>query len=432
MPFKSDKQRRYLYSQKPEVARQIAHKNEGGAIPAAPLRGPLAGAVRRAVGRVPRGPQAPLQGSPRTFTGVPTGGYAAPAIQQYLAGPRSPTTIGAPSNYYKPTFTQGRDFAPIIGELDQMAAGQPVPVVDNPPSEDHVVGVDPEVTPGTTPTPVDNFVQENVVQPVGDVYEEYIEDTLLDPQPLQRETSWGTDFTSSPGTAIGAALPGPIGLAAAAGGELSRRNLENIHGNALQEHAPTSSTDANYIQEAFGGGAVPTTDNVIGGNDFYAPGDISGVSTPLASSDGFIGGTTVISGNTDLAMQQNPALDVNEDGQLTSAELVAAAEADANLRAEEEALAAARDAAERDRVIAEQQARAAEQTRLQQEAERAAREERERQENIRRANEELARSNREREERGEAQQRGSAVTDSQGRAVRDSSGGIVTDRPTET
>ena len=30
MPFKSDKQRRYLWSQKPEVARQIAYKQEGG------------------------------------------------------------------------------------------------------------------------------------------------------------------------------------------------------------------------------------------------------------------------------------------------------------------------------------------------------------------------------------------------------------------
>ena len=32
MPFKSDKQRRYLWSQKPEVARQIAYKNTGGMV----------------------------------------------------------------------------------------------------------------------------------------------------------------------------------------------------------------------------------------------------------------------------------------------------------------------------------------------------------------------------------------------------------------
>ena len=32
MPFKSDKQRKYLWSQKPEVAKQIAHKNMGGTI----------------------------------------------------------------------------------------------------------------------------------------------------------------------------------------------------------------------------------------------------------------------------------------------------------------------------------------------------------------------------------------------------------------
>jgi len=32
MPFKSDAQRRYLWSQKPEVAKQIAHKDDGGKI----------------------------------------------------------------------------------------------------------------------------------------------------------------------------------------------------------------------------------------------------------------------------------------------------------------------------------------------------------------------------------------------------------------
>ena len=32
MPFKSDKQRRYLWSQKPEVAKQIAHKQTGGGV----------------------------------------------------------------------------------------------------------------------------------------------------------------------------------------------------------------------------------------------------------------------------------------------------------------------------------------------------------------------------------------------------------------
>ena len=32
MPFKSDKQRRYLWSQKPDVARQIAHKQDGGGV----------------------------------------------------------------------------------------------------------------------------------------------------------------------------------------------------------------------------------------------------------------------------------------------------------------------------------------------------------------------------------------------------------------
>ena len=30
MPFKSDKQRRFLWSQKPEVAKQIAYRQEGG------------------------------------------------------------------------------------------------------------------------------------------------------------------------------------------------------------------------------------------------------------------------------------------------------------------------------------------------------------------------------------------------------------------
>ena len=33
MPFESDKQRKYLWSQKPEVAKQIAYKEDGGKIP---------------------------------------------------------------------------------------------------------------------------------------------------------------------------------------------------------------------------------------------------------------------------------------------------------------------------------------------------------------------------------------------------------------
>ena len=159
--------------------------------------------------------------------------------------------------------------------------------------------------------------------------------------------------------------------------------------------------------------------------------------TPLGISPAPFGPGEVVTGNTDLAIRQNPALDVNGDGQLTATELrQAAAVQQANQAATQARTVAseARSADEARRAAAEAQ-RVIEEARRVQEANaaaaRAAEAERQRQANIAAANAELARSNRERESSGQAPQRGNAVVDSSGRAVRDSSGGIVTDRPTE-
>ena len=216
-------------------------------------------------------------------------------------------------------------------------------------------------------------------------------------QPGQKLAGWGDSFTTSPGGAISAALPGPIGGIAAIGGAISKRNLENIY----SEHGEYNTNT--------GMGVVPKE-------------KIPGVTTPLAVSPAPIGGGsgwTVISGNTDLAMQQNPQLDINGDGQLTATELQdymgqqerleqAKKIEDQRLRAEAEKAAAAAKAAEERRQAEE---RSREEAR-QQEAARHA-------EAQRRANE----SGREQTYGG-----GSAVTDRHGRAVRDSRGQAVTDR----
>ena len=262
-----------------------------------------------------------------------------------------------------------------------------------------------------------------------------ITSTLVNPQ--MQETSWGTDFNTGGGGLIGV------------GGRASLANLERVYGN---------------IQE-----------NPEYGN-FYAPGDIPGVNTPIATHEGLVPGTRVVSGNVDLLPE---SVDANQDGVRDAAEVDAyvaerqriAAEQEAARVREEQRAALATDTisysdgqygygdqrfqsfaeaetaeanaiaaqAQREREAAEAAAReraaaeaaAAEQTRREREAAEAARAEAERQENIRRANEELARSNQEREDSGQAPQQGRAVTDSRGNPVRDSSGGIVTDRPTD-
>ena len=245
-------------------------------------------------------------------------------------------------------------------------------------------------------------------------------------QPSQREVNFqDTPFTSAPGAAISAALPPGLGAIAAIGGGISRANLERIH----NEHG-------NYSADT-GLGVVPA-------------GQLPGVTTPLAVSPAPIGGEgwTVISGNTDLAIQQNPGLDVNGDGQLTSRELQQAIAANEQIQREQEQAAEIERleqerqyaAAEQARVAAEaaERARQAELEESQRRAEEAARAEAQRQANKRAAEEEARRQ--EDARRAEAQRRanetgrdqtyggGSPVTDSRGNAVRDSSGGVVTDR----
>lgn len=217
-------------------------------------------------------------------------------------------------------------------------------------------------------------------------------------QPTVKNTSWGDQFTTGPGGAISAALPGGLGALALAGGELSRRNLENIHDKALAEHAPTGETNPDYLREAFGGGAVDLTGTPDSTNRFFAPGSLptvatrgneaGTVTTPIAISEGIIPGTRVVSGNTDLLP---PQTDANRDGIVSAREIDALADPNS---------AVAKEVA---RVNA----------------------------NKATANAELARRNQEREDNNQPPQQGRAVTDRHGNAVRDSSGGIVTDRPTQ-
>ena len=244
-------------------------------------------------------------------------------------------------------------------------------------------------------------------------------------QPQQKEVNFqDTPFTTSPGAAVGAALPPGLGAVAAIGGAISKANLENIY----EEHG-------NYSADT-GLGVVPA-------------GQIPGVNTPLAVSPAPFGGGdwTVVSGNTDLAIQQNPSLDVNGDGQLTSRELQQSIAANEQVQAEQARQAEIERLAQQDRALAEAarraeeeaaRARQAELEESQRRAEEAARAEAQRQANKRAAEEEARRQ--EDARRAEAQRRanetgrdqtyggGSPVTDSRGNAVRDSSGGVVTDR----
>lgn len=104
--------------------------------------------------------------------------------------------------------------------------------------------------------------------------------TLINP--TQVETSWGTPFNTGGGGLIGVM------------GQVSLNNLENIY-DEVQAGTP--------------------------GYSFAAPGDIPNVTTPLATSPGLFGYGTVVSGATDLAMQQNPFLDANNDGTLQPSEI---------------------------------------------------------------------------------------------------------------
>lgn len=115
-------------------------------------------------------------------------------------------------------------------------------------------------------------------------------------QPKEKLTSWGDTMTTSPGGAIGLALPGPMGAIAGIGGAISKANLENIY----SKHG---TYDANT-----GIGLMPA-------------GTIPGVNTPMAVSPGIFSGTTVVSGATDLVP---PQYDLNNDGSIDANELQSA------------------------------------------------------------------------------------------------------------
>lgn len=253
-----------------------------------------------------------------------------------------------------------------------------------------------------------------------------IASTLINPRVV--DTSWGTPFNTGGGGIIGA------------GGELSRRNLESIYKDVVLGEADRLGVNPADVTQH------PDFDPAQQG--FYGP-DTIGSSTPLAASDNILGGR-VVSGNTDLAIQQNPGLDVNGDGQLTANELQNAAAAQEQIRMEQarqaeiERLEQERQyaAAEQARVAAEEaeRARQEELTRQQRAAEAAARQEAERQAAREAAAEEarqqeaarLAEAQRRANETGRDQSvgTGSPVTDRHGNPVRDSSGGVVTDNRT--
>ena len=118
-------------------------------------------------------------------------------------------------------------------------------------------------------------------------------------QPQQRDVSFQDQpFTTSPGAAVGLALPGGLGALAALGGAVAARNFENIYAN-----------EGEYNPET-GRGLIPN-------------GSIPGVNTPLAISEGAIPGTTVFSGNPDLIP---PQYDLDGDGQFSQEEIRSAAD----------------------------------------------------------------------------------------------------------
>ena len=81
MPFDSEKQRKYLWAAKPEVAKKIAYKQTGGA-------------------------QAPLGPA----SAPPTAGLAAPAIQQYVSGTGQGAPLAGGTSYSQP----GTDYSSLI------------------------------------------------------------------------------------------------------------------------------------------------------------------------------------------------------------------------------------------------------------------------------------------------------------------------------
>jgi hypothetical protein len=129
---------------------------------------------------------------------------------------------------------------------------------------------------------VPNAVVNTVLDTVGDFGVPGLGILSTIANPTQVETSWGTPFNTGGGGLIGVV------------GQASLNNLENIYGE-VQAGTP--------------------------GYSFAAPGEIADVKTPLATSPGLFGYGTVVSGATDLAMQQNPFLDANNDGRLSPDEI---------------------------------------------------------------------------------------------------------------
>ena len=138
---------------------------------------------------------------------------------------------------------------------------------------------------------IGNTIQEGV-----DTGLEYIDAAA---QPRQADVSFQDQpFTTSPGAAVSLALPGGFGALAAIGGEVARQNFERIYRN-----------EGEYNPET-GRGLIPN-------------GQIPGVNTPLAISEGAIPGTTVFSGNPDLIP---PQYDLDGDGQFSQDEIRSAAD----------------------------------------------------------------------------------------------------------
>ena len=273
-----------------------------------------------------------------------------------------PKLVDLTTGFRRPTFQIGEGYvAQDAGHRSPLTGGVP-----SAPSQDTPAGSDAAHVSTQQGSAGDN--PNNLLNTAGRVtgLEDFLPGQTLDErlQPRTVETPWGTDFTTRPGRAIELALPGPIGAAARLGGELSRRNLERIHGRAQAERGVGNPDLANRM-----GVELHSPEGDYG---FIEPNTIPGVTTPIARSPGLLGFGQTQSGSLEHAANQAPWADTNNDGRLSYQEALVAADPNSDVRQayqaredeiariqEERRVAAQRAADEARRVADEQAAREA-------------------------------------------------------------------------